>query len=136
MIKTYHELKKLKTIEERYEYLKIGGVVGANTFGYDRYLNQLLYTSGRWQKTRNNVIIRDNGCDLGLSGFEISGIIIAHHINPVTLEQIVNEDPIIFDENYIVCTSLRTHNAIHYGDKNLLPSPIVERRQNDTCPWR
>jgi hypothetical protein len=136
MIRTYHELHKLKTFEERYQYLRIFGIVGQATFGYDRYLNQMLYTSGRWKKTRDKVIIRDNGCDLGVEDYQIYGRILIHHLNPITVEDIELERECVYDLENLICTSLDTHNAIHYGDESLLPQVPIERTPHDTCPWR
>lgn len=135
MIKTYRELKRLKTFEDRYDYLRIGGKVGQITFGYDRILNQLLYHSSRWKKVRDEVIIRDNGCDLGMEGYEIGDRIYVHHMNPISIEDIELENDDIFNPEFLICTSRRTHNAIHYGDKTLLPKLPIERKLNDTCPW-
>lgn len=136
-IRSYHHLKQLKTFVERYEYLKLKGIVGEQTFGRDRYVNQVFYRSPRWRSVRNEVIIRDNGCDLGVEGYEIVGHkILIHHINPVTLEQIEEEDTSIFDPEYLICVSFDTHNAIHFGDASLLPQSPIERRPWDTCPWR
>lgn len=134
MNKTYSELMKLETYEERFEYLKLSGAVGRETFGFDRYLNQAFYTSPEWKKARDTVIVRDNGCDLGVEGYEIRQKPIIHHMNPITKEQVENRDPIIFDpENLITCTH-RTHNAIHYGDSSQLPI-TKERRPGDTKLW-
>lgn len=137
-MKTYSELITLPTFEERYEYLKIGGAVGKETFGYDRYLNQILYTSDEWRKFRRDIIVRDNGCDLACPGFDIpEGVkILIHHINPITVEDVLNRDPKIFDPENVVATTLNTHNAIHYGDESLLTLAPLERSKNDTCPWR
>ena len=137
-MKTYSELITLPTFEERYEYLKIGGAVGKETFGYDRYLNQILYTSDEWRKFRRDIIVRDNGCDLACPGFDIpEGVkILIHHINPITVEDVLNRDPKIFDPENVVATTLNTHNAIHYGDASLLTLAPLERSKNDTCPWR
>lgn len=136
MIRSYHELRRLRTFEERYYYLQLKGIVGESTFGFDRYLNQILYTSDRWLKTRDGVIIRDNGCDLGIEGYEIQGRILVHHMNPITIEDVEEERDIVFDPEYLICTTLRTHNAIHFGDEKLLPKVPIERRRNDTCPWK
>lgn len=134
MNKSYSELMKLETYEERFEYLKLSGAVGRETFGFDRYLNQAFYTSPEWKKARDTVIVRDNGCDLGVEGYEIRQKPIIHHMNPITKEQVENRDPIIFDpENLITCTH-RTHNAIHYGDSSQLPI-TKERRPGDTKLW-
>lgn len=136
MIRTYSELSKIKTFEGRYDYLNLYGVVGASTFGFDRFLNQLLYSSKQWKKSRNDVIIRDGACDLGVEGYEISSRLLVHHMNPITVEDIKNHNEIIFDPEFLITTVLNTHNAIHFGDKSLLPKPIVERYKNDTCPWK
>ncbi len=136
MIKTYSELIRIPTFEERYQYLRLLGTVGEETFGFKRWLNQEFYHSREWQRFRNEIIFRDNGCDLGVDGFEIFGSIIIHHINPITYEDIVNNNPCVFDPNNVICTKHTTHNAIHYGDQNLLSRPPVERTKNDTCPWR
>lgn len=135
-IRTYSEMITLKTYEERFDYLKIGGQVGLETFGYDRYLNQILYNTKQWKKFRREIIIRDNACDLACEGYEINYRILVHHINPITVEDIINRNPMIFDPENAITTTHRTHNAIHYGDKNLLILQPVERTPNDTCPWR
>ena len=136
-IRTYSELIQLPTFEERFQYLRLNGVVGEETFGYDRYINQLLYQRNRqWKSIRDKVIIRDNGCDLGILGREIYDRIIVHHMNPITLEDIENESPFVFDLEYLISTTHNTHNAIHYGDGNLLLRDPIERTKNDTCPWR
>lgn len=135
-IRTYTELSKLQTFEERYEYLKLGGKVGVETFGFDRYLNQLLYKDPRWLDARDEVIVRDNGCDLGISDREIQGKILVHHMNPITKEQILMGDPVLFDPEYLISTMKSTHDAIHYGDENLLMKDPIERTPNDICPWR
>lgn len=135
MIRTYSQLRKLDSFEDRYEYLKLGGRVGQSTFGFDRYLNQLLYNSGRWRRTRDLIIIRDEGCDLGCKDYEIHGKIYIHHMNPITSEDIELGREIIYDSRFLICTSYDTHQAIHYGDASLLPQLPIERRRNDTCPW-
>jgi hypothetical protein len=135
-IKTYSELSKLKTFEERYNYLKLDGVVGADTFGYDRYLNQMLYTSSRWRALRDTILIRDNGCDLGVEGYDIYSRAIIHHMNPITVDDIVNESEFLLNPEYLITTTHLTHNAIHYGDERLLMKAPIERSQNDTCPWK
>lgn len=135
MIRTYTDLRRLKTFEKRFKYLELRGNVGESTFGYDRYLNQILYKSRRWLRTRDDIIIRDDGCDLGLEDYEIYGRIIVHHMNPITIEDIELERDIVFDPEFLICTSPNTHNAVHYGDETLLPKLPVERRRNDTCPW-
>lgn len=136
MIKSYDALILLDTIEDRYNYLRIGGGVGRETFGFDRYLNQGFYQSMEWKRVRDEVISRDNGCDLGLEGYEINGRILIHHMNPIQPDQIKFFDPDILDPDFLISCSHKTHNAIHYGDENLLPRRIVERRPNDTIPWR
>lgn len=138
IVKTYSELITLPTFKERFEYLKIGGAVGKATFGYDRYLNQILYISDEWKMFRRDIIVRDNGCDLAHPEFEIpKGVkILIHHINPITLEDVLNRDPKIFDPENVIATTLNTHNAIHYGDESLLMLAPIERSKNDTCPWR
>lgn len=136
MIRRYSELISYDNFLDRYNYLKLKGQVGLDTFGLDRYLNQTLYRSYKWRKTRDEVLIRDNGCDLGIDGYDISGKIIVHHMNPLTLEQIEDDDPVIYDPEFLICVSHITHNAIHYGDENLLPKLPVERVPYDTCPWR
>ncbi len=135
--RTYQELLTIPTFEERFEYLKLEGSVGVDTFGYDRYLNQILYKSSEWRKFRNEIIVRDNGCDLAFPGFEIYGQkILIHHINPITVEDVVYRSSKVFDPNNVVTTILNTHNAIHYGDADLLTTGPVERTPNDTCPWK
>lgn len=135
-IRTYSELIKLKTFKERYAYLKIGGRVGEETFGFDRYLNQKFYRSHQWKRIRDEVIIRDNGCDLGIEGHEINSRIIIHHINPITKYDILNKTDMLLNPEYLICTVKNTHDAIHYGDENLLIDEPIIRTQNDTCPWR
>lgn len=136
MIRTYSELISHNNFLDRFNYLKLNGQVGLDTFGLDRYLNQTLYRSYKWRKVRNEVLVRDNGCDLAMDGYAIPGKIIVHHMNPLTLEEIEDDDPIIYDPEYLICVSHITHNAIHYGDENLLPSLPAERSPNDTCPWK
>ena len=135
MRKTYSELIKLKTFKERYNYLRLNGVVGEETFGHDRYINQALYKSDEWLYCRDEIIIRDKGSDLGIDGYEIFGKILIHHILPITIDDILHRRPIVFDHENLITTSLRTHNAIHYGDESLLYSDPVERTPNDTSPW-
>lgn len=135
-IRSYKELMSYSMFIDRYNYLKLAGQVGEETFGLDRYINQALYKSNRWRETRNKVIIRDNGCDLGVEGYDIYDKIIVHHMNPILLEDIEEENDDIFDLNYLISTSFRTHNAIHYGDEKLLPVLPKERTKNDTCPWK
>ena len=134
--RTYSELITLPTFEERYRYLKLGGKIGVETFGHDRYLNQILYNSPEWKKFKSKMIIRDNGCDLALEGFEIHGAILLHHINPISVEDVLRRDLRIFDPENVVSTVLNTHNAIHYGDESLLMLAPKQRFANDTCPWR
>ena len=136
-IRTYSELITLSTFEDRYEYLKLNGKIGEETFGFDRYINQQLYQrSQKWKSVRDKVIIRDNGCDLSMEGYEIWGKIIIHHMNPITIEDIERESDFVFNQEYLISTSLNTHNAIHYGDENLLIKAPIERTKYDTCPWR
>lgn len=136
-IRTYSELITLPTFEDRYEYLKLNGKIGEETFGFDRYINQQLYQrSQKWKSVRDKVIIRDNGRDLAMEGYEIWGKIIIHHMNPITIEDIERESDFVFDPEYLISTSLNTHNAIHYGDENLLIKAPIERTKYDTCPWR
>ena len=135
-MKTYSELIKIDTFFERYEYLKLDGAVGLETFGVDRYLNQALYTSYEWKRVRNLVITRDNGCDLGIYGMIIPSRIIIHHMNPITIEQVINRDPIIFDPEYLITTQHSTHNAIHYANDQMLAKEPVVRTKGDTCPWK
>lgn len=135
--RSYHELADISDFVERYEYLKLGSKVGELTFNGHRYLNQKFYTSDpEWLKVKRQVILRDEGCDMGHPDFPISGRIIIHHINPITIEDLIERDPKIFDMDNLICVSHKTHNAIHYGDISLLNLPPVERRANDTCPWR
>ena len=136
MIRTYSELIQLPTFEERFEYLRLDGSVGQATFGYDRYLNQILYNSPEWKRFRRDIIIRDNGCDLACEGYEIRGRIIIHHINAISIEDIVNRNPMVFDPENVITTTHNTHNAIHYGDKGLLVTVPIERSANDTCLWK
>lgn len=136
-IRTYSELMTLKTFEERYKYLKIGGRVGEDTFGFDRYLNQIFYQTEEWKSIRNYVIARDNGCDLGIPEHEIRGNrIIVHHMNPITKEDILNRSEFLLNPEYLITTIDNTHKAIHYGNENLLPQDPVIRTKNDTCPWK
>lgn len=134
--KTFSELSKLKTFEERFDYLKLDGDVGEETFGGDRYLNQMLYKSKKWRSVRNKVILRDGACDLGIEGHDMNSMILIHHLNPITIDQIINNDPCVFDEDNLICTSKRTHNAIHYGDKTQLVDKPIERKAGDTTPWK
>lgn len=135
-IKTYSELIALPTFEERYEYLRLNGRVGEDTFGFDRYLNQNFYRSAEWRRIRDRVIVRDNGCDLAIDDRIIYGKILIHHMNPITDKDLFNLSDILLDPEYLICVSHNTHNAIHYGDgKRLVKDPIV-RTKNDTCPWK
>lgn len=136
MIRTYSELITLPTFIERYRYLKLDGQVGVETFGYDRYLNQILYRTREWKRFRRDIIVRDNGCDLGCEGFDIFGKVLVHHINPITVEDVLSRSSKVFDPENAISTTLDTHNAIHYGDENLLLTEPIERKPNDTCPWR
>ena len=136
MIRTYSELRTYKTFIDRYNYLKLRGSVGIETFGYDRYLNQVLYRSRRWRRTRDGIILRDNGCDLGVEGYDIYDKIIIHHMNPLTIEDIENDVDEIYDPEFLISVSFNTHQAIHYGDESLLPKEPIERKPYDTCPWR
>lgn len=135
-IKTYSELILLPTFEERFDYLRLDGRVGEDTFGFDRYLNQLFYRSYEWKKIRDHVIIRDNGCDLGVEGYDIYGKILIHHMNPITARDIADRTELLLNPEYLICVTHDTHNAIHYGDENLIIKAPVERRPNDTCPWK
>ena len=134
--KCYTELSKLPTFNERFNYLKLDGIVGEETFGYDRILNQLLYKSKKWKKVRDEVLIRDNGGDLGLEDYPINGRAIIHHMNPITVEDVLNDKPEIFDPEYLITVSNSTHNAIHFSNENNLQKDPIERTQNDTCLWR
>lgn len=135
-IRTYSELITLPTFEERFKYLKLNGQVGESTFGFDRYMNQVFYRSQKWKSIRDFVIIRDCGCDLGVEGYDIHGKIIIHHMNPLSMLDIETESDFLLNPDFLICTTHNTHNAIHYGDENLLITAPVERTKNDTCPWR
>lgn len=135
MFRSYNEMLSFSTFKERFNYLKLDGLVGAKTFGYDRYLNQALYMSKEWRDFRRDIIVRDGGCDLGVEGFDIKSRLIVHHINPITLEQIEDRDPMIFDPNNVICVSHMTHEAIHYGDESLLPKDPIIRFSGDTKLW-
>lgn len=133
--KTYSELIRIEKFEDRFEYLVLNGKVGENTFGGHRYLNQNFYKSDKWKSTRREVILRDNGCDLAHEYYQISGAVYIHHINPITIEDVLQERFCVFDLENLVCTSFRTHNAIHYGSEELLPKGLIIRKKNDTCLW-
>ena len=135
-IKTYSELSKLKTFEERYRYLRLSGTVGEDTFGFDRFLNQAFYRSRDWNSIRDFVIVRDNGRDLGMEGYEIFGKIYIHHMNPITQLDIQCRSEFLLNPEYLITTTHTTHNAIHYGDETLLVQIPLERTPNDTCPWK
>lgn len=134
-IRCYSELQSLETFEERFDYLELKGVVGESTFGFDRWVNQRFYKSHEWYLARAHVIIRDNGCDLGVPGYEIHTGVLVHHMNPVSMDDIKHGNEDLFNTEYLVLTSLNTHNAIHYGDKSLLPRGPVERKSGDTTLW-
>ena len=135
-IKSYSEMCSFSTFIERFNYLKLNGKVGIETFGFDRYLNQVIYCSQEWKRFRRQVIIRDNGCIFGLDGYNINGRLIVHHINPITLEQIEQRDPMIFSMENVVCVTHNVHEAIHYGDESLIPTDPIIRKPNDTCLWK
>ena len=135
-IKTYSELITIPTFEERFEYLQLKGSVGKDTFGYDRHLNQVLYRSPEWKRLRNQIIIRDCGCDLACEGYDIHSKVLIHHLNPITVEDVLARSRKVFDPDNLVCVSHNTHNAIHYGYVDLLVTGPIIRTKNDTCPWR
>lgn len=135
-IRTYSELITIPTFEERFKYLQLNGNVGAETFGYDRVFNQRFYSSLEWKRLRDEIIFRDNGCDLGILDRRIMGKIFIHHMNPIMLEDIRESSEFLLNPEYLICMSFETHNAIHYGDENLLFKAPIERKQYDTCPWR
>lgn len=135
LIKTYSELSKLQTFDDRFDYLRLGGSVGQATFGFDRYINQQFYTSRQWKDVRNHVIVRDNGCDLGVIGYEIHVGILIHHINPMVPDDIIHAEEWILDPDFLITTTHNTHNAIHYGDKSLIPKVVTERTPGDTKLW-
>jgi hypothetical protein len=135
ILRSYSELRRLETFEERYHYLRLGGLLGVRTFGFDRWINQRFYKSQEWKHVRNHVISRDNGCDLGIIGFEIHSGLIVHHMNPISLKFIQDGEEWIIDPNFLITTSLRTHNAIHYGNEDLLPRGPIERKLGDTTLW-
>lgn len=135
-IKTYSELIRLPTFEERFRYLKLGGRVGEETFGFDRWLNQRFYKDPAWLRVRDEVIIRDNGCDLAIPGREIHTRILVHHMNPITKQDILDRSEFLLNPEYLICTIKRTHDAIHYGDESILIPETLDRKPNDTCPWK
>lgn len=140
-IRTYSELITIPTFIERYRYLRLGGKVGEETFGFDRYLNQQFYKSDEWLRIRDYVILRDTGCndycqDLGVDGYDIRGRILIHHMNPITVDDIIHRSDFLLNPEYLICTTKNTHDAIHYGNEDILIQAPVERRKNDTCPWR
>lgn len=137
IIRTYSELSRLPTFEERYKYLRLSGSVGKETFGFDRWINQYFYQRSReWKSVRDKVIIRDNGCDLGVEGYEIYGRIIIHHMNPISTEDFERESKFLLEPEFLICVTHNTHNAIHYGDERLLVTAPIERTKFDTCPWK
>lgn len=136
MTKKYSEMRHFDSLEERFEYLSLKGMVGATTFGFERWMNQSFYTSREWRQLRHQIISRDNGCDLGIPGYEIHDKVIIHHINPLTPDAIENGDPMLVDPDNLITTTHNTHNAIHYGDRSLLRLPFVERAAGDTKLWR
>lgn len=135
MPRSYSQLRGYNSFEERFEYLKIGGDVGRSTFGFDRYLNQRFYSSREWKQVRDAVIVRDDGCDLGIPGYEIYSNILIHHMNPVTVEDLVHGEEWIFDPEFLITTTQMTHNAIHYGGKSVMPKVVTHRSPNDTKLW-
>lgn len=135
-IRTYSELIALPTFEERYDYLRLGGKVGEETFGFDRWINQKFYKDPKWLAARDQVIIRDEGCDLAIPGREIYGRILVHHMNPITMDDIIQRTEFLLNPEYLICTIKSTHDAIHYGDRTLLATGPVQRSRNDTCPWK
>lgn len=135
MIRTFTQLQRLETFEERYRYLRLRGDVGGTTFGYDRWINQKFYASSEWKRVRNEVIVRDNGCDLAMPGHDIFDRVYIHHMNPITLDQVEHGDYAILNPEFLISTTHQTHNAIHYGDEHALPKPFVERRPGDTKLW-
>ena len=136
MSKLYSELILLPTFEERFDYLQLKGAVGERTFGADRYLNQILYKTAEWKEVRREIIIRDNGYDLGVQGYPIPSTITVHHINPISIDDILDRNPFVFNPENLISTSIETHKAIHYGNRNYLRENPIERTQHDTCPWR
>lgn len=135
-LRTYSQLIELPTFEERYNYLKLNGAVGEDTFGFDRYLNQQFYRSAKWKRIRDQVIIRDNGCDLGIEDRVIYGKILIHHMNPITERDIIHMTDALLNPEYLICVTHNTHNAIHYGDEDKLVKAPIVRSKYDTCPWK
>lgn len=135
-IRCYSELIEIPTFEERFRYLQLNGSVGKDTFGFDRYMNQAFYQSREWKRVRDEVILRDNGRDLGVDGYTIYGKVLIHHMNPITVKDIATVSNFLMNPEYLICVSHTTHNAIHYGDENLIPKGPIIRTPNDTCPWR
>ena len=135
-ILTYSEMIQLPTFEERFEYLRLFGQVGKDTFGFDRYFNQRFYRSKEWRDLRHHIFVRDNGCDLGIEGRDIYGRFLVHHMNPIDIDDIDEASDFLFNPNYLITVTHQTHNAIHYGDQSLLAKDPIERRPGDTCPWR
>jgi hypothetical protein len=135
LIRTYRELRRLHSFEDRYEYLRLGGSVGGSTFGFDRWINQRFYHSREWKNVRDYVIVRDDGCDLGIPGYEIHADLLVHHMNPISPDDIIHAEDSIFNPDYLITTSRQTHNAIHYGDRNQLSRAPVERKAGDTTLW-
>lgn len=136
MIRTYHDLVQLPTFKERFDYLSIGGRVGEETFGFDRYLNQVFYHSKEWRQLRDEIIVRDDGCDLGIPDRTIFGKILIHHMNPIRKEDVLNRSDFLLNPEFLISVSMETHTAIHYGDFSLITSGPIVRKKNDTCPWR
>lgn len=136
MIRTYSELCKFETFEERFRYLALNGAVAVETFGSGRYLNQRFYNSSEWKRLRGQIILRDNGCDLGVPGYEINERLVIHHMNPVLINDIIHQSEFLLNPEYLICTTYNTHNAIHYGDESLLPLSPIKRTEYDTCPWK
>lgn len=135
-IRTYSELMTIPTYKERFEYLKLNGVVGRETFGFDRHLNQVFYNSDIWRSVRDEIIVRDNGCDMAMADYDINGRIYVHHMNPLLAKDFLNDTDFLLNPEYLICTAFITHQAIHYGDESLLMTAPIERSKNDTCPWR
>lgn len=136
IVRTYTELITIPTFEERFEYLRLNGCIGEDTFGFDRYLNQLFYHSSLWRSKRDEIIIRDKACDLGIEGRDLIDNIVIHHMNPINIDDIISQTSYLLNPDYLICTSSRTHKAIHYGDKSKLVRDPIERHKFDTCPWK